>query len=103
MVRPDIIVADEPVSALDVSVQKQVLQLLRHVREQFGLAMLFITHDLRVASQVCDRIAVMHRGRIIESGTTQDIVRSPQHDHTRRLFEAMPGQSWESDRQPLAA
>lgn len=103
VMRPDLIVADEPVSALDVSVQKQILQLLRQVRERFGLAMLFITHDLRVASQVCDRIAVMHQGRIVEMNDTQNMVRAPQHEHTRRLFDAMPGQLWESGRKPMSA
>lgn len=95
VMQPRLIVADEAVSALDVSVQQQVLTLLRDVRDKLGLSMLFITHDLRVASQICDRIAVMHQGRIVEAGTVHDIARNPQHDYTRRLFDAMPGQDWE--------
>ena len=97
VMQPRLIVADEAVSALDVSVQQQVLTLLRDVRERLGLAMLFITHDLRVASQICDRIAVMHKGRIVETGTVQAIARSPAHPYTRSLFEAMPGKTWERD------
>lgn len=97
VMQPRLIVADEAVSALDVSVQQQVLALLREVRERLGLAMLFITHDLRVASQICDRIAVMHKGRIVETGTVQAIARAPAHAYTRSLFAAMPGQAWERD------
>ncbi|MBH1966026.1 MAG: ABC transporter ATP-binding protein [Comamonadaceae bacterium] len=97
VMQPRLIVADEAVSALDVSVQQQVLGLLREVRDRLGLAMLFITHDLRVASQICDRIAVMHKGRIVETGTVQAISHAPEHPYTRSLFEAMPGQAWERD------
>ncbi|MGO4391984.1 ABC transporter ATP-binding protein [Variovorax sp. M-6] len=95
VMRPRLIVADEAVSALDVSVQQQVLELLREVRAKLGLSMLFITHDLRVASQICDRIAVMHKGRIVETGTVEAVSRAPAHPYTRSLFEAMPGQAWE--------
>ena len=95
VMQPRMIVADEAVSALDVSVQQQVLSLLREVRQKLGLSMLFITHDLRVASQICDRIAVMHKGCIVETGSVQAIARSPQHAYTRTLFAAMPGQAWE--------
>ena len=97
VMQPRLIVADEAVSALDVSVQQQVLALLREVRARLGLSMLFITHDLRVASQICDRIAVMHKGCIVETGTVQAIARAPQHPYTRSLFAAMPGQAWERD------
>ena len=97
VMQPRLIVADEAVSALDVSVQQHVLALLRDVRERLGLSMLFITHDLRVASQICDRIAVMHHGRIVEVGTVNAVARAPSHPYTRSLFEAMPGQSWERD------
>jgi len=65
--------------------------LLDDVRQRFNLAVLFITHDLRVAAQVCDRIAVMHRGRIVEEGGTVALFRAPQHDYTRALFDAAPG------------
>lgn len=97
VMQPRLIVADEAVSALDVSVQQQVLTLLREVRERLGLGMLFITHDLRVASQICDRIAVMHKGRIVETGTVQAIARAPKHLYTQSLFAAMPGQAWERE------
>jgi len=95
VMQPRLIVADEAVSALDVSVQQQVLTLLREIRNRLGLSMLFITHDLRVASQICDRIAVMNKGRIVETGTVEAVANDPQHPYTRSLFEAMPGQAWE--------
>ena len=88
---PDILIADEAVSALDVSVQAQVLELLDAVRRRFELAVLFITHDLRVAAQVCDRIAVMQGGRVVETGDTAELFRAPKHPYTRALFEAAPG------------
>ena len=88
---PMILIADEAVSALDVSVQAQVLKLLDDVRNQFDLAMLFITHDLRVAAQVCDRIMVMHRGEVVETGPTAEVYANPQHAYTRALLDAAPG------------
>jgi len=87
---PELIVADEPVSALDVSVQAQVLELFASVREQFELSMLFVTHDLRVAAQMCDRIAVMQHGRIIECGPAAQIIEDPAQDYTRKLVQAVP-------------
>jgi peptide/nickel transport system ATP-binding protein len=95
---PEILVADEPVSALDVSVQAQVLELIDDVRKRFNLAVLFITHDLRVAAQVCDRIAVMHRGKIVEEGTTASVFAAPKHDYTRALFDSAPGRNFEFGR-----
>ena len=92
---PEILVADEPVSALDVSVQAQVLELLDDVRKRFNLAVLFITHDLRVAAQVCDRIAVMHHGEVVEEGTTAAVFAAPKHDYTRALFDSAPGKNFE--------
>jgi peptide/nickel transport system ATP-binding protein len=93
-VKPKMIVADEPVSALDVSVQKQVLELLNELRKSFGLSMLFITHDLRVAATVCEEIAIMQRGEIVEQGATAAIFASPSHPYTRSLFDAVPGREW---------
>src|SRR5436190_7011060 len=92
---PEILVADEPVSALDVSVQAQVLALIDDVRKRFNLAVLFITHDLRVAAQVCDRIAVMHKGEVVEEGTTAAVFAAPKHDYTRALFDSAPGKNFE--------
>jgi peptide/nickel transport system ATP-binding protein len=92
---PELLIGDEPVSALDVSVQAQVLKLLDEVRRRFNLAVLFITHDLRVAAQVCDRIAVMQRGVIVEQGTTSDVFAAPQHAYTKALFDAAPGRQRE--------
>jgi peptide/nickel transport system ATP-binding protein len=89
--RPQVLVADEAVSALDVSVQAQIMQLLRDIQAEFGLGLLFITHDLRVAAQLCDRVIVMHQGRIVEQGRTVDLYANPQHPYTRRLFDSAPG------------
>ena len=88
--QPELLVADEPVSALDVSVQAQVLELFAQVREQFQLAMVFITHDLRVAGQMCDHIAVMQRGEVVEYGETHEVLGNPQHAYTRKLIAAVP-------------
>ena len=92
---PEILVADEPVSALDVSIQTQILSLLDEIRTKMNLSMVFITHDLRVAAQVCDRLAVMRYGEIVETGATADIFDTPQHSYTRDLLAAVPGQNWE--------
>ena len=89
--RPRVLVADEAVSALDVSVQAQILNLLREIQAELGLGLLFITHDLRVAAQLCDRVLVMHHGKIVEQGPTAGLYAHPQHDYTRRLLAAAPG------------
>jgi peptide/nickel transport system ATP-binding protein len=89
--RPRVLVADEAVSALDVSVQAQILSLLREIQAELGLGLLFITHDLRVAAQLCDRVIVMHQGKIVEEGPTAELYAHPQHDYTRRLLAAAPG------------
>ena len=88
---PDVLVADEPVSALDVSVQAQILDLIQDLQKRLGLAILFVTHDLRVAAQVCDRIAVMQRGEIVELEATANLFANPGHPYTRSLLEAVPG------------
>jgi peptide/nickel transport system ATP-binding protein len=92
---PDVLIADEAVSALDVSVQAQVLELLDDVRRRFNLALLFITHDLRVAAQICDRIAVMQNGVVVEEGFAGELFRAPKHPYTRALFDAAPGRNFE--------
>jgi peptide/nickel transport system ATP-binding protein len=92
---PEVLIADEAVSALDVSVQAQVLALIDDVRKKFDLGVLFITHDLRVAAQICDRIAVMQNGVVVEEGVTAEIFRTPKHPYTRALFEAAPGRTFE--------
>jgi peptide/nickel transport system ATP-binding protein len=91
--KPLVLVADEAVSALDVSVQATILELLAELREEMNLAMLFITHDLRVAAEIADRIIVMQRGEIVEQGETGSVFRSPQHAYTRALLDAVPGRS----------
>jgi peptide/nickel transport system ATP-binding protein len=88
---PKVLIADEAVSALDVSVQAQVLDLLDDVKERFDLAMLFITHDLRVAAQICDRIMVMQNGVVVEEGRTSAVYSNPKNDYTKSLLEAAPG------------
>jgi peptide/nickel transport system ATP-binding protein len=91
---PEVLIADEAVSALDVSVQAQVLALLEEIRARLDLAMLFITHDLRVAAQVCDHVAVMSQGRVVEYGEAEQVFLRPRHEYTRALFEAAPGRGF---------
>ncbi len=94
MMEPELLVADEAVSALDVSVQAQVLDLFEEIRVRLNLAMLFITHDLRVASQVCDQLAVMSNGKVVEYGPAHQVFSAPQHAYTQALFAAAPGRNF---------
>ena len=95
---PQVLVADEAVSALDVSVQAQVLALLHELQQRLSIALVFITHDLRVAAQVCDTVLVMHQGRIVERGNPQQIFDRPEHAYTQSLIAAVPGQHWNPTR-----
>jgi len=89
-VEPKVLVCDEPTSALDVSVQAQILDLLRELQQELGIAYLFITHNFGVVEYLADRIAIMHGGRIVETGTADEVLHAPQHEMTRRLLEAVP-------------
>jgi len=89
--RPDVLIADESVSALDVSVQAQVLDLLADLQKRLSLAVVFITHDLRVAAQISDEIVVMSKGHVVERGPANEVLTRPQHPYTRDLIEAAPG------------
>ncbi len=93
-VKPKVLIADEAVSVLDVSVQKEVLKLLANIRDEFGLTLVFITHDLRVAAQICDNIIVMKDGTIVERGSVDDVFDHPQDQYTQSLLAAEPGKDW---------
>ncbi len=88
--RPKLIVADEPTTALDVTVQRQVLALIKRMQAQEGASILFVTHDLGVVAKICDRVTVLHGGRVLETGDTRRIVEAPGHDYTRALIAATP-------------
>lgn len=87
---PELLICDESVAALDVSVQAQIINLLMRIRKEFGLTMLFISHDLSVIRHLCDRVVVMYLGRVVEVAKTEDLFTNPQHPYTRMLLEGMP-------------
>jgi ABC-type dipeptide/oligopeptide/nickel transport system ATPase component len=89
--RPPLVIADEPTTALDVTVQAQILDLLREMKREFDLSLLLITHDFGVIAETADRVAVMYRGKIVEQGAVRDIFRNPQHPYTRGLLASIPG------------
>ena len=88
--KPSLLIADEPTSALDVSVQAKVLELFKRLQAEIGFACLFITHDLAVVDMLADRVMVMHKGRIVEHGDTEDIMQHPQDPYTRKLLASLP-------------
>lgn len=91
LLSPDLIIADEPVSALDVSIQAQILNLIKELQKSRGMAMLFVSHDLGVVRHICDRVAVMYLGRIVEIGTKEEIFNTPSHPYTKMLLASVPG------------
>ncbi|MEO0329822.1 MAG: ABC transporter ATP-binding protein [Pseudomonadota bacterium] len=95
---PEVLIADESVSALDLSVQKQVLRLMNNLQKDLQVAIIFITHDLRVAAQISDYITVMERGVMVELGTADEVFNNPKHDYTKRLLDAAPGRGWHPPR-----
>ncbi|TVQ23315.1 MAG: ABC transporter ATP-binding protein [Spirochaetaceae bacterium] len=88
--RPELLIADEPTTALDVTVQSQILELLQDLREEFGMAIQYITHDLGVIAQIAEDVVVMYLGKIVEKGTAADIFKSPQHPYTQQLLKSIP-------------
>ena len=92
---PKLIVADEPVSALDVSVQAQVLNLMQDLQQRLGLSYLFISHDLAVIERVADELIVLHHGKVVERGRTEEVLRTPSHPYTQRLLAATPSPLWQ--------
>jgi peptide/nickel transport system ATP-binding protein len=100
--QPAVLVADEAVSALDVSVQAQVLKLLAELRQRLGLSIVFITHDLRVAAQICDMVAVMKDGEVVEHGLAGEVFGNPQHAYTRALIASIPGGDFQGKHKPVA-
>ena len=102
-VKPDVVVLDEAVAALDVSIQAQVLNLLKEIRETTGTAYLFISHDLAVVNQVSDRCVVMRQGRVVEQGTTAEVLHHPQDSYTQQLRDAVPRPGWSPTRSAESA
>lgn len=99
--RPRLLIADEPTTVLDVTVQAQVLELLKDLQQQYGLAMLFISHDLAVVGEVASRVAVMRAGQVVETGLCERLLTAPEHPYTKSLLAAVPTLRTDRDR-PLA-
>lgn len=99
LLRPSVLVADEPTSALDVSIQAQIIELLASLAQREAVSILFISHDLSVVRQLCDRICVMKNGAIVEHGTTEAVIGAPTHQYTTALIGALPGRDWTQRRQ----
>jgi len=87
---PKLVIADEPTTALDVTVQKQILRLIRALQERHGTSVLFVSHDLGVVAQICDRVSVLYMGKVVEQGRTADILQNPRHPYTQALLAANP-------------
>lgn len=103
MHRPALLIADEAISALDVITQSEILGLFRHLNHATGMAILYISHDLASVAGICDRVAILHQGRIVELGSTQQVLKSPQHEYTQRLMAAMPKLPTAENQQRAAA
>jgi peptide/nickel transport system ATP-binding protein len=98
---PSLLIADEPTTALDVTIQAQIIDLLRKLQEEFGMAIVFITHDLGVVAQIADQVAIMYTGRIVETGSARDIFHRPKHPYTENLIRAIPDLGHLDDRRQL--
>jgi ABC-type dipeptide/oligopeptide/nickel transport system ATPase component len=101
--RPEILIADEPTTAIDVTIQAQILTLIRELQQEMGTSVIFITHDLGVVAHVADDVAVMRRGRILETAPVRDLFRSPYHPYTRKLLSASPHAAWDRHLQAIGA
>ncbi|MGB9987886.1 ABC transporter ATP-binding protein [Salarchaeum japonicum] len=97
---PDLLIADEPTTALDVTIQAQILRLLEDIQEEMGMSIIFVTHDLGVVSEIADRVVVMYSGKVMETGTVEDVFQNPSHPYTNALIECLPGRGRSMNRIP---